>query len=161
MGNKGYARFLKVSKAGVTLNQEAVEADRRLDGKFVLMTNTKLSAAEVAQTYKGLWRVERTFRKEKSTLEVRPIYHHRDDTSIGHIVASFLALRLEVDLQAKLDKKEIQTSWPDLMRDLKQLQAVRITLDGQPYLIRTDFEGNAYHAFKAAGVQPPSRVTRL
>ena len=49
-------------------------------------------------TYKSLWRVERVFREEKPTLEVRPIFHHRDDTSIGHIVASFLALRLEVDL---------------------------------------------------------------
>jgi transposase len=145
----------------MTINQEAIEADRRFDGKFVLRTNTELPAAEVAQTYKGLWRVERTFRKEKSTLEVRPIYHHRDDTSIGHIVASFLALRLEVDLQTRLDRKQIKTSWPDLMRDLKQLQAVRISLEGQPYLIRTDFEGIAYQAFKAAGVQPPSRVIRL
>ena len=161
VGNKGYARFLKVRKGGVTINQEAVEADQRFDGKFVLRTNTDLPASEVAKTYKGLWRVERTFRKEKSTLEVRPIYHHRDDTSIGHIVASFLALRLEVDLQARLDKKEIEISWPDLMRDLHQLQAVRMTLDGSDYLIRTDFEGNAYHAFKASGVRPPPRVKRL
>lgn len=161
VGNRGYARFLTVRKGGVTINQEAVEADRRFDGKFVLITNTDLSAAEVAKTYKGLWRVERTFRKEKSTLEVRPIYHHRDDTCIGHIVASFLALRLEVDLQARLDKNGIKTSWPDLIRDLSQLQAVRMTLDGTSYLIRTDFEGHAYHAFKAAAVQPPSRVTRV
>jgi len=161
IGNKGYARFLKVLKGGVTINQQAVEADRRLDGKFVLTTNTTLSPAEVAKTYKGLWRVERTFRKEKSTLEVRPIYHQRDDTSIGHIVASFLALRLEVDLQARLDDKKVETSWPDLMRDLKQLQAVRMTLDGTPYLIRTDFQGLAYQALKVAGVRPPSRVMRL
>jgi hypothetical protein len=161
IGNKGYARFLKVLKGGVTINQQAVEADRRLDGKFVLTTNTTLPPAEVAKTYKGLWRVERTFRKEKSTLEVRPIYHQRDDTSIGHIVASFLALRLEVDLQARLDDKRVQTSWPDLMRDLKQLQAVRMTLDGTPYLIRTDFQGVAYQALKVAGVRPPSRVMRL
>jgi hypothetical protein len=161
IGNKGYARFLKVRKGGLTINQEAVEADQKLDGKFVLMTNTELPASEVAKTYKGLWRVERTFRKEKSTLEVRPIYHHRDETSIGHIVASFLALRLEVDLQARLDKKGVDTSWPDLMRNLNQLQAIRMTLEGNNYLIRTDFEGNAYQAFKAAGVQPPSRVTRL
>jgi hypothetical protein len=161
IGNKGYARFLKVLKGGVTINQQAVEADRRLDGKFVLTTNTTLSPAEVAKTYKGLWRVERTFRKEKSTLEVRPIYHQRDETSIGHIVASFLALRLEVDLQARLDDKRVQTSWPDLMRDLKQLQAVRMTLDGTPYLIRTDFQGVAYQALKVAGVRPPSRVMRL
>ena len=161
VGNKGYARFLKVRKGGVTINQQAVDADRRFDGKFVLRTNTDLPASEVAKTYKGLWRVERTFRKEKSTLEVRPIFHHRDDTSIGHIVASFLALRLEVDLQVRLEKKGIETSWPDLMRDLSQFQAVRMSLDGSNYLIRTDFEGNAYHAFKASGVRPPSRVTRF
>jgi hypothetical protein len=161
VGNRGYARFLKMRKGGVTINQEAVEADQRFDGKLVLMTNTDLPAAEVAKIYKGLWRVERTFRKEKSTLEVRPIYHHRDETSIGHIVASFLALRLEVDLQARLEKRGIKASWPNLMRDLSQLQAVRMDLDGHPYLIRTDFEGNAYHVFKAAGVQPPSRVTRV
>lgn len=161
VGNKGYARFLKVSRGGISINREAVEADGRLDGKFVLTTNTALSPSEVALAYKGLWRVERTFRKEKSTLEVRPIYHHRDDTSIGHIVASFLALRLEVDLQGRLDDKGIDCSWPDLMRDLHKLQAVRITLDGTPYRIRTDFEGVAYPVLKAAGVRPPSRVTRL
>jgi len=161
VGNRGYARFLKVRKGSVTINQEAVEAEQRFDGKFVLMTNTDLPAADVAKTYKGLWRVERTFRKEKSTLEVRPIYHHRDENGTGHIVASFLALRLEVDLQTRLEKKGVQTSWLDLMRDLSQLQSVRMDLDGNPYLIRTDFESNAYHAFKAAGVQPPSRVTRV
>ena len=42
----------------------AVEADRRFDGKFVLRTNTGLSPAEVAKTYKGLWRMERTFREK-------------------------------------------------------------------------------------------------
>ena len=108
VGNKGFARFLKVAKGSVSIDEEAVKRDARLDGKFVLTTNTELSTAEVAQTYKSLWRVERTFREQKSTLEVRPIYHHRDDTSMGHIVASFLALRLEVDLQQRLEEREGQ-----------------------------------------------------
>ncbi len=161
MDNKSFARFLKVVRDGVSIDHEAVEADKRLNGKFVLFTNTRLPAAEVAKTCKGLWRVERTFRKKKSTLEVRPIYHHRDDSTIGHIVASFLALRLEVDLKGRLNEKGIKTSWSDLMRDLKQLQAVRINLDGNSYLIRTDFEGVAYQALKAAGVRPPRRVTTV
>jgi hypothetical protein len=97
----------------------------------------------------------------KSTLKIRPIYRHRDDTSIGHIVASFLALCLEVDLQARLEEKGTLSLWPDLMRDPQQLQAERITLDGTSYLIRTTFQGVAYQAFQAVGARSPSRVTRL
>ncbi len=99
IGNRGFAPFVKIQKGSVTIGAAAVRRDARLDGKFVLTTNTDLPASEVALTYKSLWRVERAFREEKSTLEVQPIFHHRDDTSIGHIVASFLALRLEVDLR--------------------------------------------------------------
>jgi hypothetical protein len=94
-------------------------------------------------------------------LEVRPIYHQRDDTSIGHTLASFLALRLEVDLAMQQDHKGIETAWPHLMRDLKRLQAVHMNLDDRSYRIRTDFEGVVYQVFKAAGVQPPGRVTML
>jgi len=161
VGNKGYARFLKVAKGSVSIDEAAVKRDARLDGKFVLTTNTNLPPAEVAQTYKSLWRVERTFREQKSTLEVRPIYHHRDDTSMGHIVASFLALRLEVDLQQRLDDREAKVSWPDLMRDLGQVHSVLLELDGNRYQLRTDMVGAAHHAFAAAGVRPPSPVTHL
>jgi hypothetical protein len=161
IGNKGFARFIKVAKGAVTINESAVEADARLDGKFVLRTSTDLPADEVARAYKGLWRVERTFRETKSTLEVRPIYHHRDDTTVGHIVASFLALRLEVDLQRRLDGRGSTVSWPDLMRDLSQVQAVDLSLDGQRYRLRTDLSGSAFDAFAAAGVRPPATVTHL
>jgi transposase len=99
VGNRGYARLLKTRRGAWEIDYEAVKKDERLDGKFVLRTTTKLSAEEVAQAYKGLWRVERTFREQKSTLEVRPIYHQRDRQCVGHIMAGFLALRLEVDLQ--------------------------------------------------------------
>lgn len=125
----------------------------------MLRTNTTLPADEVARAYKSLWRVERTFREQKSTLEIRPLYHHRDDTSIGHIVACFLALRLEVDLQRRVDERGVEVSWPDLMRDLAQVQAVEVTLDGQRYRLRTDLIGSAHHAFAAAGVRPPAAVT--
>jgi len=161
VGNKGFARFLKVAKGSVSIDEEAVKRDARLDGKFVLTTNTELSTAEVAQTYKSLWRVERTFREQKSTLEVRPLYHHRDDTCLGHLVASFLALRLEVDLQQRLEERENKVSWPDLMRGLGQVQSVLVELDGQRYQLRTDMVGAAYQAFAAAGVRPPSPVTHL
>jgi transposase len=158
VGNRGYARFLKTKRGAWQIDYEAVKKDERLDGKFVLRTTTKLSAEEVAQAYKGLWRVERTFREQKSTLQIRPIYHQRDRQCVGHIVASFLALRLEVDLQRALDERSVEVSWPDLMGDLKQLQSVRMEMNGKNYLIRTDLVGSAYEAFMAAGVKIPPRV---
>lgn len=161
IGNKGFKRFLQVDKGAMHINTDAVEADKRLDGKFVLMTNTDLPADEVAKNYKSLWRVERTFREEKSTLEVRPLYHQRDDMCIGHIVAGFLALRLEVDIQRRLDERKVKVSWPDLMQDLSQVQAVQIKMDGRDWLIRTDLVGHAYDAFLGAGVRPPPRVTEM
>lgn len=161
VGNKGFARFVKVARQGVTLDSEAIERDARLDGKFVLTTNTPMPAAEVAVVYKNLWPVERTFREEKSTLAVRPIYHQHDDTSIGHIVASFLALRLEVDLLRRLEERAVAESWPEIMLDLGRVQAVTVDLDGQRYRLRTDLAGSAHAAFAAAGVRPPPAVTSL
>jgi len=161
LGNRGFARFVRVDKGAVTLDRAAIERDARLDGKFVLRTSTALDAADVARAYKSLWRVERTFRETKSTLEVRPVFHHRDDTTVGHIVGCFLALRLEVDLQRRLDERGVEVAWPDLMRDLAEVKAVEIVLDGQRYRLRTDLQGSAFEAFAAAGVRPPSVVTPL
>ncbi|HJL14132.1 MAG TPA: hypothetical protein RMH99_00680, partial [Sandaracinaceae bacterium LLY-WYZ-13_1] len=118
----------------------------------------KKTAAEVALAYKSLWRVERTFRETKSTLDVRPIFHQRDDTTIGHIMSCFLALRLEVDLQQRLDDRGTEVSWPNLMRDLTEVRAVELSLDEQRYRLRTELRGSAFGAFQAAGVRPPPTI---
>jgi hypothetical protein len=161
VGNRGFARFLTLDKGAVAIDAAAIEGDARFDGIFVLRTNTEHPADEVARLYKGLWRVERAFREVKSTLEIRPIYHQNDEACVGHLVAGFLALRLEVDLQRHLDAAGVTTPWPDLMRDLAQVQAIVVDLDGQRYRLRTDLAGSAHAAFAAAGVRPPNSVTRL
>jgi Transposase DDE domain len=161
VGNRGYARYLKIAKDAVALDETAIAREARLDGKFVLTTSTELSAAETAKAYKSLWRVERTFRSLKSTLDVRPVFHQRDDSIIGHITGCFLALRLEVDLQRRLDAKELAAPWPDLMRDLARVQSVILDLDGMRYRLRTDCVGHAAKAFQAAGVAVPPAVTAL
>lgn len=161
IGNTGFRRFLRIARGAVSIDRAAVARDERLDGKFVLRTNTELPPDEVARAYKSLWRVERAFRETKATLEVRPIFHHRDDTTVGHIVGCFLALRLEVDLQRRLDARGVDTAWPDVMTDLAEVRAVDLTLDGERYRLRTDLRGSAATAFAAAGVRPPRIVTHL
>jgi len=47
------------------------------------------------------------------------------------------------------------------MRDLSQMQAVEVELEGRRYRLRTDLRGAAGQAFAAAGLRPPSPVTVL
>jgi hypothetical protein len=166
IGNKAYRRFLRATRGALTIDEAAIERDARLDGKFVLRTNTKLPSDAVARAYKGLWRVERAFREQKSTLDVRPIYHRRDDMTVGHIVACFLALRLEVDLRARLaaecEPPEAEpVRWPDLMRDLAEVRAVEVEMDGQHYRLRTDLCGQSGLAFKAVRLAPPPSLVHI
>ncbi len=44
--------------------------------------------------YKQLLEVERAFRTLKTTLELRPLYHHKDDRIASHVFICFLALLL-------------------------------------------------------------------
>jgi hypothetical protein len=66
-----------------------------------------------------------------------------------------------VDLQRRLVKQGAEISWPGLMRDLQQVQAVIVELDGHNYQLRTDLKGAAYQACAAAGVRPPPTVSPL
>ena len=143
------------------VNQGDPGSDARLDGKFVLRTSTDLPADEVALTYRSLWRVERTFRETKSTLEVRPLFHRRDDACVGHIVACFLALRLEVDLQRKLDEAKVNARWSEVMAALDGVRAIDVTVDDQRFRARTEIRGLAHQVMQAVGVGPPPLLTRL
>lgn len=139
--------------------ESLVRPDVRLPSS-VLTTNTRLSAAQVATTYKFQWREERAFRTEESVPAVSPIYHNSDLHSFGYIVACVLALRLEVELQHRLDEKGIPVTRPDLMRDLAQNQAVRVEADAKQYRPRTALAGQArarrQPSLPRGCVRPPS-----
>jgi hypothetical protein len=51
--------------------------------------------------------------------------------------------------------------WEQLIRDLSQLRALRVRLDGELYLLRTDLKGSADQAFRAVGIRPPALAEKL
>jgi hypothetical protein len=161
IANRGYSRYVKAEKGSFRINFDAVRDDARYDGKFVLRTNTDISTEEVAGAYKSLWRVERAFRENKTTLQVRPIFHHTDSLCIGHIITSFLALRLEMHLERALEEKGICLPWAEVIDELKEVRAVHLTMEGKAYRVRTDIKGPSLLAYQAAGVKVPSRVIPL
>lgn len=48
IGNKGDRKYLKIDRDRVCIDQEKVEYEFRFDGRWVLITNTDLSADQVA-----------------------------------------------------------------------------------------------------------------
>ena len=103
VGNRGYARYIKVCKGGMTIDTDKIDEEARFDGKWVLRTNMPLSAEQVALKYKELWQVEQVFRDVKSVLDTRPVFHKRDETIRGHVFCSFLALVLRKELDRRLE----------------------------------------------------------
>lgn len=57
VGNKGYRKYLCTEGPHFRIDEDKVKAEARFDGKWVLRTNTTLSAAQVALKYKQLWMV--------------------------------------------------------------------------------------------------------
>jgi hypothetical protein len=92
----GLHRYLRTTTGGLLrVDAAAVKAEQRCDGKFLLRcSDPKLSAEDIARGYKQLLEVERGWRDMKTTLDLRPVYHRREDRIRAHILLCWLALLL-------------------------------------------------------------------
>ncbi len=161
VGNRGYRKYLKQSKAKFEVDEAKIKQEARFDGKWVLRTNTDLPAADVALKYKQLWMVEHVFRSTKSILETRPIWHKCDETIRGHVFCSFLALVLRKDLEDRLEANGHKLEWADIIRDLTSLQYAEVVQDGKRFLLRSQAQGTCGAVFAAAGVALPPTVQQI
>jgi len=161
VGNKGYRKYLSLDRDTVSLNQEKVEEEKRFDGKWVLKTNTSLTAEQVALKYKELWQVEQVFRDMKSVLDTRPIFYQRDETIKGHVFCSFLALVLIKELYRRLEKVGQDFEWADIKQDLSALQEITIEDNGKKLAIRSACKGVCGKVFQAVGVALPVTIREV
>ena len=155
VGNKGYRRYLKTEGRHFDIDEDKLQSEARLDGKWVLRTNTALSPKDTALRYKQLWMVEQVFRTTKSILETRPIYHKCDETIRGHVFCSFLALVLKTELYERLEQKGRHYEWDAIRRDLEALQETELNLGDKTYFVRTELRGTCHDVMRAASVAPP------
>lgn len=137
VGNKGYRRYLKTAGARFEIDEEKVRAEERYDGTWVLRTNTTLPTAQVALQYKQLWMVEDMFRTMKSVLETRPIYHHNDESIIGHVFCSFLAVVVRKELQDRIARKGWSLEWKRIIEDVDAIEEVTVHHQDTVFRLRT------------------------
>jgi hypothetical protein len=88
-------RYLHRHQGRLAISKAKVDAEARLDGKFLLScTDAHIDAADLARLYKGLLEVEACWRDLKQVIELRPVHHRLEDRIRAHVTLCFLALML-------------------------------------------------------------------
>ena len=103
--DKDTGEIISPSKA-LLLDENKIREEEALDGYYVIVTSEyKESADRIIEIYRGLWKIEESFRVTKSDLEARPVYVSREDHIQAHFLTCFIALVIARILQMKLKHK--------------------------------------------------------
>lgn len=151
-------RYVRELKSGaLRIDRAKVRAEERLDGKYLLSSSDdSLTAEEIALGYKQLLEVERAFRSLKQTLELRPMYHRKNERIRTHVTLCWLALLL-----IRIIEKESDQTWEKTRRVLERIhQGEFATKDGR-ILQRTELTREQEQILKRLGIKPPPKVGKV
>ena len=96
---------------------DAIVIAERLDGRFLRSSiDDSLSAGELALLCESLVEVERSWRDLKQVLDLRPVYHRKEDRIWARAALGFLGLML-----VRVVETTVQDSWPNLPRELERM----------------------------------------
>ena len=116
-------------------------------GVYCLRTNElNWDEATLWKTYTMLTDLEAVFRSLKSELGLRPVYHHKEERTEGHLFITVLAYQAVQVLRKKLKAKGITERWLSLRQTLSVQQRVTATFKQR--------DGHTLHVRKATGAEP-------
>lgn len=88
------------------INEDLIREEEALDGYYMLLTSEMdTSDDKIIDMYRGLWRIEESFKITKSELEARPVYVWTNEHIEAHFLTCFVALTLSRILEMKLEHK--------------------------------------------------------
>jgi transposase len=155
---RGLKRFLRQTAGGLLrIDRAAVRAEQHLDGKFLLRSSDPtLSAEDIALGYKQLLQVERGWRDMKTTLDLRPVHHRKEDRIRAHVQLCWLALLL-----IRIAENQTGDTWRNVRRELQRLH--QGTFRGSAGLVHKTSETTAaqLRILRALGVDPPASYPAL
>jgi transposase len=115
-----------------TINHEIIEAEEQLDGCYIITSDVRaedMTAKEIVESYKKLINVEKAFRNLKTVkLEIRPIYHKKDERIKAHVFLCMLAYYVQWHMQQLLKSlteesngKNRRYTFDNIIETLKQI----------------------------------------
>lgn len=149
-----FARFLRTTPKGkLRVDRAAVARDAHLDGKFLLRTSDEsLTATDIALGYKALYEAERGWRDMKSTIDLRPVYHRKQDRIRAHVQLCWLALLL-----LRVAETTVGDTWRNIRGELERLQLVTLATANGQVAQRSELTAGHKSILRALNLPEPPR----
>ncbi|WP_035101069.1 IS1634 family transposase [Aneurinibacillus terranovensis] len=150
-----YKRYLKIDKRGnLRIDLNAVKAMEHLDGKYLLRTSDDtLCTEDVAIGYKQLLKVEAAFRTLKQSLELRPVYHRKEERIRAHVLLCWLGLML-----IRIIENQTGRTWGDVRSLMQMLHLVEYQLDAGKLCQRTELTEEHKAIVSALEIKEPQQI---
>lgn len=111
----------------LSLNLAKIQEEEKFDGYYSIVTSEKnMSDKQIRDVYKGLWKIEETFKVTKSELETRPVFVWSDESIESHFLSCFVSL-LIVRLLEKLTNNKY--SIEKIIESLRKYESTKIEHD--------------------------------
>jgi hypothetical protein len=154
----GLHRFLRVTPSGLLrIDQRAIKAEANLDGKYLLRSSDPhLSAEDIALGYKQLLQVERGWRDMKQVIDLRPIYHRKEQRIRAHVLLCWLALLLTRTIETTCGD-----TWPTLRQELERIMLGTFAGPAGTFRQRTEITSPQRAILAKLELPEPPRVYQL
>ncbi|RKX71236.1 IS1634 family transposase [candidate division TA06 bacterium] len=105
---------------------DKISDEERYDGFFVLQSSDRNAInSKSIEVYRNLSKVENGFKSLKSDLDVRPIYHQKEEMIKGHIYTCILSYLIENYISYILKTKaRINTNVRTILKELSQITLI-------------------------------------
>jgi len=154
----GLNRYLRVTPGGLLrVDAAKARAEENLDGKYLLRTSDpKMTAEDIALGYKQLLEVERGWRDLKQVIDLRPVYHRKEERIRAHVILCWLALLL-----ARVAENAAGGTWPELRRQLGRIAVGTFTGPAGTFRQRTQISPAQAAILEQLGIDPPPKIYQL
>ena len=77
----------------ISIDEEAIAKDERFDGYYCLITSEEQKTPEeIIDIYRGLWKIEESFRVMKGDFDARPVHVSTDAHIRAHFLICYISL---------------------------------------------------------------------
>jgi transposase len=153
--NHGVKQYTTIENATARIDQTKIDKAQSWDGLHGIITNIKEEkASQLLARYARLWRIEESFRINKHTLKMRPIFHFKPERIKAHIAICYMAFTVLRHLQYRVNltkKVTINTIIDELMSVQASIYIHKKTKD--KYRLPSAFSLTARKIYKAFNLE--------